>query len=119
MTSSTLRHVAPTTRLRLVDEAGVRYASAHAGLVLAALVAGVLRVPAPASFVLLTVAALAGGRGLAIGWRAAIALAAWAIWTGFFENTLGLLTFSVPDLVRLTAVVGMAALARSWDRLRS
>jgi hypothetical protein len=106
----------------MIDESGVRYALAHTWLVLAALVAAASSLPGPASFLLLTLVALAAGQGLAIGWRVGIALAAWAIWTGFFENTLGLLTFSLTDVLRLAVLTALAAGVavrdtRRWDTL--
>jgi len=106
----------------MTDEAGMRYGLAHAGLVLAALVAAACGLPPPASFVLLALTALLGGRGLTIGWRVAIAVASWAIWTGFFEHTLGLLTFSGHDLLRLATLTTVAAAfsaraTRGWARL--
>lgn len=106
----------------MTDEPGLRYGLAHAGLVLAALVAAACGFPRPASFVVLAVTALLGGRGLTIGWRVAIAVASWAIWTGFFEHTLGVLTFSGQDLLRLAALTTVAATCtaratRSWARL--
>jgi hypothetical protein len=104
------------------DEAGMRYGLAHAGLVLAALLAAACGLPRPASFVVLALTALLGGRGQTIGWRVAVAVAAWAIWTGFFEHTLGVLTFSGQDLLRLAALTTVAAACtvratRSWARL--
>lgn len=123
MTTNTLhRHAVTRTRLRMIDESGVRYALAHAWLVLAALVAAASSLPGSASLLLLTLVALAAGQGLATGWRIGIALAAWAIWTGFFENTLGLLTFSLADVIRLGVLAALAAAAavrgtRRWDTL--
>ncbi|MCW2808340.1 MAG: hypothetical protein JWQ93_2295 [Marmoricola sp.] len=94
---------------RLRDEEGVRFGLAHAWLVVAALFAAAIGVSRPVSFALLAATALAGGHALAAHWRLGITLAAWAIWTGFFENTLGLLTFSVPDVGRLVLLVLLAA----------
>jgi hypothetical protein len=100
----------------------VRYGIAHVWLVSAALAAAAIGLPHPASFALLAVAALVGWHGLAVHWRAATALAAWAIWTGFFENSLGVLTFSGPDLLRLAALGVLAVTAARlghgvWARL--
>jgi hypothetical protein len=76
----------------------VRFGLAHVWLVVAALFAAAIGVSRPVSFALVAATALASGHALAAHLRLGITLAAWAIWTGFFENTLGLLTFSVPQL---------------------
>jgi hypothetical protein len=78
----------------MLDEDGIGFGIAHAGLVV----------------------------WPAAPWRIGMALSAWAIWTGFFESTLGLLTFSGPDLIRLGALgllaaVGTHLVPRRWDRL--
>jgi hypothetical protein len=123
MPTTTQQRPSPTHALpRMTGEAGVRYGLAHAGLVLVALAAAATRVPLAGSLVLLTLAALVGARGLGLGWRVAIALAAWAVWTGFFEHSVGVLTFSGGDLVRLAALTGLAAacthrVVRPWSRL--
>jgi hypothetical protein len=93
---------------RLRDENGVRFGLAHAGLVVAALLAAVTQMPGSLSLTVIAVAAVASGRGLPVHSRAGIALAAWAIWTGFLENTLGVLTFSGADLARLATLVVLA-----------
>jgi hypothetical protein len=110
----------PARRLR--DEDGIRYGLAHVWLVAVALLAGATGMPRPASFALLVLAALLSGRGLGLRWRVGIALAAWAIWTGFLENSVGILTFTGPDLLRLVILCALAAavahLGRGvWARL--
>ena len=104
------------------DEDGLRYGFAHVGLVAAALAAGATRLPGPMSFGLIALTAMLGARGLGVTWRIGIAVAAWAIWTGFLHHTLGQLTLADPDLARLAALVALGiacALLRPWrwDRL--
>ena len=99
----------------------MRFGLAHVGLVVSALLAAAVGMSGPAALAVLALVSLAGGHALALRWRLGIALAAWAIWTGFFENSLGLLTFSGPDLARVVALGVLAAAlhtrARGWDRL--
>jgi len=104
------------------DEDGLRYGAAHVGLVAAALTAGATGMPGPMSFGLIAATTLLGARRLGALWRVGIAVAGWAIWTGFLHHTLGQLTFADPDLVRLAALVAVAiacSLLRPgrWDRL--
>jgi hypothetical protein len=117
--------IAPAPRLR--DEEGVRYGVAHIWLVASALLAGTTGLPRPASYALVALTALLGGGGLSVRWRLGLALAGWAIWTGFLDNTLGLLSFSVADLLRLAPLCGLAAVGApllcllrprgNWDTL--
>ena len=109
-------------RPRMRDEDGLRYGLAHAGLVAAALTAGATGMPGSMSLGLMAVTMLLGSRRLGAVWRVGIALATWAIWTGFLHHTLGVLTFTDPDLLRLGGLVAVAiggALVQPgrWDRL--
>ncbi len=104
------------------DEDGLRYGLAHAGLVAAALVAAATGMAGPTSFGLIALTTALGARRLGVTWRIGIAVAAWAIWTGFLHHTLGQLTVAAPDLERLAALVVLAiacSLLRPgrWDRL--
>ncbi|MET1000147.1 MAG: hypothetical protein ABWX73_15640 [Marmoricola sp.] len=101
--STTQPSVAVTGRLR--DEAGVRFGLAHGWLIAAALFAGATHMPEALSLTVVAVTAVASGRGLAVHQRAGVGLAAWAIWTGFLANSLGVLTWSGPDLARLTTLI--------------
>ena len=103
---------------RLLDEEGVRYGLAHAGLVATALLASATELPGPLSFTLLVATGLTLSRGLVVRWRVGVALAAWAIWTGFLENSLGVLSFSGPDVARLVAVGVIAGATGYLGRLR-
>jgi hypothetical protein len=115
------RAVLPT-RPRLREEDGLRYGWAHAALVAAALAAGATGMPGPMSFALVSATTILGARRLGVVWRVGIALAAWAIWTGFLHHTLGQLTFTDPDLLRLAGLVVLATAGSilrpgRWDRL--
>ena len=102
-----------------MDEPGVRFGIAHAGLVTTALIVAAASLPGPVALGAMAVSAGAGGRRLSLGWRSGIALSAWAIFTGFLHNDLGLLTFAPPDLLRLAALLLVCAVwrRRRWDRL--
>jgi len=126
--STTQTHPPDTARVvlhvrsRMRDEDGLRYGWAHTGLVAAALTAGATGMPGPMSFTLIAVTTVLGARRLGVTWRVCIAVAAWAIWTGFLHHTLGQLTFADPDLLRLAALVTVAiacSIVRPgrWDRL--
>lgn len=111
----TRHHVVP----RWSDEPGVRYAATHVGLALSALAAAAAGLPEGWAFGLLVVVGVRGSLRLPAVGRVGVALAAWAVWTGFFENALGQLTLATPDLFRLTvAVVACLVLrAPAWVRL--
>jgi hypothetical protein len=100
----------------MVDESGVRLGLVHAGLVLTALVVAALAVPAPIPLLLLTAAAFVGSTVLPPSWAALLGFSAWAIWTGFFQDSLGQLAVAPADLVRLTTVIAVS-LVGSFVRL--
>ena len=117
-TGQTGTRVPYRVQARLLDEDGVRYGRANAGLVAIALLAGATELPGPLSFTLVVATGLTLSRGLGVRWRVGVALAAWAIWTGFLENSLGVLTFSGPDVARLVAVGVIAGATGYLGRLR-
>jgi hypothetical protein len=102
----------------MVDELGFRFGLGGGVLFLAtgAIVAGgvpsVLGVGA--LLVVTTVAALA----LDVGYALALGLAGWAFATGFAVNSLGTLTASGADLLRLVLFLGAAVLAARLGRAR-
>jgi hypothetical protein len=89
----------------MVDEPGVLLGLAHAGLVATALLASALTVPAPAALVLLGATAFFGATVLPHPWSLLLGFSAWAIWTGFFEDSLGQLAVAPSDLLRLAVMV--------------
>jgi hypothetical protein len=101
----------------MLDEPGVLLALAHTALVLAALVAAALALPAGVTFVLLAITVLLGATAQAHAWALLLGVSAWAIWTGFFEDSLGQLAVAPPDLVRLAAMA-IVGLAGSYVHLR-
>lgn len=100
----------------MADEPGVRLALAHVGLVLAAVLAAGLALPAGASLALLGLTLLLSCRRLPPTWAAATGASAWAIWTGFSEHRFGQLTLTAPDLRHLALLVAVGALASVLDR---
>ena len=105
-----------TSRERLVDDTGIRFAIGTGLVVLTLLVAGLAglgTVPTACSAVV--VAGLASGR-LPLLLAVVLGTIAWAFFTGFDENTFGQLTFAHHDLVRLAvfaaAAVAVAVVAR-------
>lgn len=89
----------------MVAEPGVRLGIAHGMLVSSLLVAGGLGLGVGVTFMLTVVTAAVAALALGPVWRAGIGLSAWALFTGFAENRFGLLTFTNPDLARLTVLL--------------
>ncbi len=105
---------------RMRDEAGFRFGIGHALLIGALLVAGALELDPLTALGLVFLAALVAGLGLGPGWRAGLAISAWAMFTGFVENRFGILTFAPADLVRLgLLVLGCGLLAGPVARTRT
>lgn len=85
----------------MVDEAGVRFgltAGAEIGSLVLTGAAGLGRTAAGAALVLTTALV---GRRLGQAALTALAVIAWAFFTGFVENRYGVLTFADGDVVRL------------------
>ena len=68
---------------RWSDEPGVRYAATHVGLALSALAAAAAGLPDGWALGLLLAVGVSGSRRLPLAGRGGVALAAWAVWTGF------------------------------------
>jgi hypothetical protein len=107
----------PLPRLR--EQTGFQFALANAALVVAVLAADLLQLrPIPAyGLVLATV--LVGGLGLRAAWRAGVALAGWAMFTGFAEHRYGVLTMSAGDLLRLGLLLVVALTVGALVRRRA
>ena len=103
---------------RLREETGVRYGLGHAWLCLAVLVTHGLGLPDPVVLVVAVGVVLASSRGLGTVPTVALGIAAWAVWTGFVEHRLGVLTLAPHDLGRLGLVVAVCAVATCVARRR-
>ena len=123
--SATTRTTRPAARQReaprLREEPGVRYGLGHAWLCLSVLVAHGLGLPDPVVLVVAVGVVVASCRGLGVVPTVGLGVAAWAVWTGFVDHRLGVLTLALPDLGRLGLVVLVCAVAaprpRPWARL--
>jgi hypothetical protein len=91
--------------LRASDEPGVRFALANVALVMALFVAAAARLQPLEAEVTALVTAVVASAGLAVLLRAAVGVVAWALVTGFVQNSLGQLTFDRADLGRLVLFV--------------
>jgi hypothetical protein len=97
---------------RITDEVGLRFGFAEAALVAALLVASLFRLDEQLTLAVVAATTLAAGALLGPVWAAGLGVSAWAMFTGFSENTLGTLTLASGDLLRLALlVVGCAVVA--------
>ena len=100
----------------MIEQPGVRYGISNALLVAAMFSAAASQLPGKETEVLTLIVAGLASCGLSLLLRASIGVAAWAMFTGFVVNRLGMLTFHHYDLVRLVvfplATVAIAAVAR-------
>jgi hypothetical protein len=103
----------------MTDEPGVQLGIAEVALVAVLLVGGLLRLEHQITLVVVLVTLAYGGSRLGPSWAAGLGLSAWAMFTGFAENTLGTLTFAQGDVIRLALMVaGCAAVAHVVRRER-
>ncbi len=118
--SATTRTKRPATRSResprLREEPGVRYGLGHAWLCLSVLFAHGLGLPDLVVLVVEVGVVLASCRGLGVVPSIGLGVAAWAVWTGFVDHRLGVLTLALPDLGRLGLVVLVCAVTALWSR---
>lgn len=98
----------------MIDEPGVRFGLVTGTEVAALTTAGLAGLaPLPTALSVVVAGGLAGRR-LPAWVLLCLGLIGWAFFTGFVENTDGVLTFSAADLTRLAAfAASMPALARA------
>lgn len=103
----------------MTDEPGIRLGLAEAALVAVLLAGGLLRLEHQVTLVVVLLTLAYAGSRLGPLWAAGVGLSAWAMFTGFAENTFGTLTFAQGDVVRLALMVaGCAAVAHVVRRDR-
>ena len=124
MSATTRTTRVPTTPRevpRLREEPGVRYGLGHVWMCVSVLVAHGLGLPDLVVLVVAVSVVLASRHGLGLAPTVGLGVATWAVWTGFVEHRLGVLTLALPDLGRLGLVVLVCAVAalrpRPWARL--
>lgn len=115
MSTSTFVKTAGSTA-RVTDETWIRFGIAEAALVAALLVASALRLDEQLTLALVALTTVAAGTLLAPVCAAGLGVSAWAMFTGFSENSLGTLTFAGPDLLRLGLLVAGCALVAWWAK---
>ncbi|MCW2757046.1 MAG: hypothetical protein JWO46_792 [Nocardioidaceae bacterium] len=104
----------------MTDEPGIQLGLAEAALAAVLLVGGLLRLEHQITLVVVLLTLLYAGSRLGSLWAAGLGLSAWAMFTGFAENTLGTLTFAQGDVLRLGLMVaGCAAVAHVVRRERT
>lgn len=100
----------------MVDEPGVRLGFSYAALLVlvAALVAG--HVPSSLSLLLVATLLLVAAPRLPLAAAVLLGFSCWAFWTGFAEHGYGTLTLAAHDVLRLGALLALAAAASSTGR---
>jgi hypothetical protein len=98
------------TRPRMTDEPGVRFGIANGLLVVALIAAAVSRFSSTETEVAVVFVGGLAACGLSPMMTTWIGVIAWALFTGFVENSYGQLTFGAGDLQRL-AVLTIATVA--------
>lgn len=89
----------------MTDQPGVRFGLASGAVVLALLVAAALPLDLGETAFVALLAAAAASATLPLLFTVVVGLEAWAFFTGFFENSYGVLTLTSADLLRLAGFV--------------
>ena len=95
----------------LVGDAGARWSLTVIASTLTLIVLELVSVPRDVALGVAAIVVSIGPLGLPLKWRIASGLVAWALLTGFLYNRFGVLTFTVPDLTRMSILVGVAVVA--------
>ena len=95
----------------LLDDSGARWSLTVTASTLTLIVLQLVSVPRDMALGAVAIVASIGPAGLALKWRLASGLVAWALLTGFLYNRFGVLTFTAPDLTRLSILVSVAVVA--------
>jgi hypothetical protein len=95
----------------LIEDAGARWSLTVIASTLTLTVLELFSVPRDVALGVVAIVASVGPVGLSLKWRLASGLVAWALLTGFVYNRFGVLTFTEPDMTRMSILVGVAVLA--------
>jgi hypothetical protein len=95
----------------LLDDAGARWSLTVIASTLSLMVLELISAPRDVALAVVAIVASIGPFGLPLKWRLASGLVAWALLTGFVYNRFGILTFTKPDLTRMSIVVSVAMVA--------
>jgi hypothetical protein len=107
------------TPIPVRTDPGLRFAWAHAVLIMVLLLAGAVHLGTPVTEGLAVLAMVVVAAGLPVLLRPVLGVMAWAFVTGFVVNELGQLTFTGADLLRLaTMVTAVGLLPTPVRRLR-
>ena len=106
----------------------VRFGLAQCAMVTVLLASAAVHLDALPTLVAVCLVTFAAALVLPLPWAAVLGLVAWAFFTGFVTNRLGVLTFAEPDLARLALLVAVGGASHSavewtpwaqwaqWDR---
>jgi hypothetical protein len=92
----------------LMGDEGARWSLTVVASTLTLIVLELVSVPRDMALGAVAIVASIGPAGLALKWRLASGLVAWALLTGFLYNRFGVLTFTAPDLTRMSILVSIA-----------
>jgi hypothetical protein len=95
----------------LRGDAGARWSLTVIASTLTLIVLELVGVPRDVALGAVAIVASIGPAGLSLKWRLASGLVAWALLTGFLYNRFGVLTFTAPDLTRMSILVSVAVAA--------
>jgi Flp pilus assembly protein TadG len=108
-------------RAHLTDEPGVRFGIANGLLVAALIAAASVRLNTTGTEIVAVIAAGIASVGLSILMTSSVGVIAWALFTGFIENSYGQLTFEKGDLIRMAvfaaATITLAVVTRNAYRV--
>ena len=102
----------------MIDTWAVRFGLGQCGLVATLLVAAAVRLADVPTLLAVCLATTLAASYLPGPWAALLGLVAWAYFTGFVTNSLGVLTFDAADLARLALLVAVGCTAHwaVWER---
>jgi len=95
----------------LMEDAGARWSLTVIASTMMLIMLELVNAPRGVAVGVVVIVASLGSVGLPLKWRLASGLVAWALLTGFVYNRFGVLTFTEPDLARMSMLVGAAAAA--------
>ncbi len=107
-----------TSNRPLLAEPGIRFGGANAAVILSLQACAVLGVRAAQTLLVVATVVVVVSIATPIGVGGMVGAASWAFYTGFVENSSGLLTFHDTDVGHLVVLVGAGAVASCVGRRR-